>query len=719
MTEDLLENLKERNATLLKERETAKRLLDSAVDSLGFSVAVDENFSHRVLFEECARKVRAFITLDSLAFLLFSSDGLDYSLDYCDPPDERPFFEHEMLPLVEDRTFAWAVDRNRPVIVTSSDGGGQILLHSMTTQNRTIGMFMGYLSGNEEDVLDLSFAFLTVVLSSAASLLQNAELYGVIRSLNSELSKKIDSLQKSERSLAEAMRAREIFMANVSHEIRTPLNGILGVAALLEDSALDPRRRDLLNILKDESSSLLRLIDDLLDFSRMEAGKLSFEDAPFSFDDLWSNIRESFSARARQKNIRFLMELRGEPPAVVSGDAFRIRQVFGNIIGNALKFTSKGEVSVWGEITPGEEDDRLLTVDVKDTGIGITEEQAARLFRPFAQGDPSTTRKFGGTGLGLVISRRLLEGMGGVISIENNAGGGAHFRFSLPLKAAPIPLKNLEERVAAPLVFPPEYSILLVEDNETSRLVASSLLKKLGAPEVDVAVNGVQAIEKLSSKIYNLVFMDIQMPEMDGLEAVAIIRDPASPVLDHETPVAAMTANILPADREKYLDGGMNDYIRKPIIPEELTRILSKNLGIESAPLADKDEGGEENENLIFGREALLGRLEGDEELISRTLALFGKDSAKLFNDLSALLEAGKLEEAVMKAHTLRGAAANVEAKELMSAASAVEKKAEEGDQPGAFALMAKVFAARQRFMKAARLDDPDNPPLTRGEWKG
>lgn len=719
MADALLENLKERNATLLKEREAAKRLLDSAVDSLGFSVAVDENFSHKLLFEECARKVRAFITLDYLAFLLFTPDGLDYSLDYCDPPDGCLFFEEEMHPLVEDRTFAWAVDRNRPVIVTSSDGSGQILLHSMTTQNRTIGMFMGYLAGDEGDVLDLSFAFLTVVLSSAAALLQNAELYGVIRTLNSELNNKIHSLQKSERSLAEAMKAREIFMANVSHEIRTPLNGILGMAALLEDSSLDPRQRDLINILKGESTSLLRLIDDLLDFSRMEAGKLSFEDAPFSFQELWFTIRDSFAARSRQKNLRFTMELRGEVPGAVSGDAFRIRQVFGNLIGNALKFTSKGEVSVLGEITTLEDDAFLLTVDVRDTGIGITREQAARLFRPFAQGDPSTTRKFGGTGLGLVISRRLLEGMGGVISIEDAAGGGAHFRFTLPLKVAPKPLEELEKGIPGVLSFPPGYSILLVEDNDTSRLVATSLLKKLGAPEIDAAADGVQAIEKLSSKIYNLVFMDIQMPEMDGLEAVAIIRDPASPVLDHQTPVAAMTANTLPADKKKFRDAGMTDYISKPIIPAELAKVISRNLGVESGPPGDEDEGPEREGREVFKKEALRSRLEDDEALINRTLALFGRDSAKLFNDLSALLEGGELKEAVLKAHTLRGAAANVEARELMAAASAVERKAEEGDQPGAFALMVKVFAARQRFMKAARIDEPDNPSLRSGDWKG
>jgi signal transduction histidine kinase/CheY-like chemotaxis protein len=715
MTGESMEVLKKKLAAFTRDRETAKRLLESAVESLGFSVVVDEEFSSHHLFEECARKVRSFIAFDSIAFIVFSSDGLDFSLDFCDPLSGRSFFEKEMFPLVEDRTFAWAVDRNRPVIVTSTDGKGQILLHSMTTQNRTMGMFMGYLGEDEADILDLSFAFLTVVLSTAAGLLQNAELYSVIRDLNFELSKKIERLEESERSLAEAMRARDIFLANVSHEIRTPLNGILGMAGLLEDTVLDSRQSDMVRILRDESSSLLRLINDLLDFSRIEAGKLTFEDAPFDFPEFWNSIRDSFLPRARQKNIRFRMELKGDVQRTVSGDSLRIRQVFGNIIGNALKFTAKGEISVLGELVPEDDGSLLLRTDVRDTGIGISGEQAARLFRPFVQGDPSTTRKYGGTGLGLVITKRLLEGMGGAISIEPSDTAGAHFRFSLPLKLLAAKPQERNNSAGTSIGFPPEYSVLVVEDNDTSRMVAVSMLKKIGVPKIDTAEDGARAIEKLSSARYHLIFMDIQMPVMDGIEAVTIIRDPSSSVLDHKVPVAAMTANILQADREKYLKAGMTDYISKPILPEHLLALFLRELGGDRGRVPQKQYDDEES---IFRRDLLLKRMGGDEKLCKSAVMLFVNDSLKLAEELAALLESGDRGEARLKAHTLRGAAANVESREIMTAAAALERALENDDLVEAGSLLAEVFAARDRFI-AEVLPNDGISPKSAGEWKG
>lgn len=695
MTAENLESLKERLEILSRERETAKRLLESAVDSLGFAVVVNEEFSRYSLFEECARKVRTFITFDSLAFLVFSPDGLDLALAFSDPPGREGFFEEETAPLIEDRTFAWAVDRNRPVIVTARDGTGRILLHSMTTQNRTMGMFIGLLGEDEANILDLSFAFLTVVLSTVAGLLQNAELYSVIRELNSELTKKIERLEESEQSLAEAMRARDTFLANVSHEIRTPLNGILGMASLLGDTRLDSRQRELLKILGDESSSLLRLINDLLDFSRIEAGKLAFEDAPFNFADFWNSIGDSFRPRARQKNLRFKMELTGDPPATVSGDSLRIRQIFGNIVGNAIKFTSRGEVSVTGEIIRRGENSAVLRVDVRDSGIGITREQAARLFQPFTQGDSSTTRKFGGTGLGLVISRRLLEIMGGEISIVMSDGPGAHFTFSLPLKIVESALAEpqIGDLEGVP-VFPPGFSVLVAEDNDTSRLVAVSMLKKIGVPMVETAQNGAEAVEKLSRKRYDLVLMDVQMPVMDGIEAVAAIRDPSSPVLDHGVFVAAMTANILPADREKYFNAGMTGYISKPVLPGELERLLAGVLGKEEVPQQKKPP----SDRTVFRRDALLERVGGDEELCRMALNLFLGDSKKLVEELGALLESGAMKDARMKAHTLKGAAANVEAGEIRDAAAAVEGAAETGEKGKALSLAGDLFAAWDRF---------------------
>ncbi|NCB17529.1 MAG: response regulator, partial [Synergistales bacterium] len=296
---------------------------------------------------------------------------------------------------------------------------------------------------------------------------------------------------------------------------------------------------------------------------------------------------------------------------------------------------------VLGEILPGEEGWSDLRVDVRDTGIGISADQAARLFRPFVQGDPSTTRKYGGTGLGLVISKRLAEGMGGSISIEKTDHQGAHFRFRLPLKILAGKPRDKDSPGRTVIGFPPGYSVLVVEDNETSRLVAVSLLEKIGVPKIETAEDGAVAIEKLSSKRYDLVLMDIQMPVMDGMEAVAAIRDSTSPVLDHQVPVAAMTANILPADREKYLRSGMTDYISKPVLSDDLARLILKSLGAETARNLNRESG---DDMIIFRKDILLSRMGGDEKLCEKTLQLFVDDSLKLARDLAAFLESGDLD---------------------------------------------------------------------------
>lgn len=700
-----MDALNERITVLTRERETAKGILDSAVEALGFSVAVDDDFSEENLLKECAEKIRNFVHFNALAFFLFSSDGLEYFPSFTDPSYDLPFFEKEMALLVEDRTFAWTIDRNRPVIVTASDGKNKILLHSIITQNRTMGIFMGLLGEDESGILDLSFAFLTVLFSSLAGILQNAELYSLVQNLNSELSHKVRGLEESERNLATAMRARDLFLANVSHEIRTPLNGILGMAALLDDTEITARQRSMIKILRDESASLLRLVSDLLDFSKMEAGKLSFEDAPFSLREVWESVGESFSPRAKQKELDFAMILEGAVPEKVSGDSHRLRQVLGNLIGNGLKFTRRGGIFVDGRILEEGAESILLSVNVRDTGIGISSEKGAELFQPFVQGDASTTRKYGGTGLGLVISKRLVEGMGGTISFESAEGKGATFTFTLPLKKIALPAKASQnkEDIGKCDRWKEDLSVLVVDDNATSRLVALSMLKKLGVFSVETAENGAEALEKLAAGRYDLVLMDIQMPVMDGVETVRRLRGPSSPALNPQVPVAAMTANILPSDRERYLEAGMEGYIAKPILPEALRDLLCSIFSSEEAPPPAKTGEEEPQERAVFRREVLLERMGQDEELCCKALHLFLSDSEKILHELEGATKDLKTEEIITKAHLLRGASANVEAREMMLLSDEIEKAALRGDREAAEKSLAELRGAKERF--AAEID--------------
>ncbi len=723
-SDESIERLRERVRVLTGEREAAKRILEAAVDSLVFPVVVDETFSSDVLLVQAAQKLRSFIKLDALVFYLFSADGLDFFPAFCDPPEKISFFEEEMVPLVDDGTFAWAIDRNKPVIITARPGKvsadtdakeRQLLLHSIISSNRSIGMFMGLLGEDETAILDVSFAFFTVLLGSMASILQNAELYTMIQGLNNELQGKIERLEESERNLAEAMKAKEVFLANVSHEVRTPLNGIVGMTTLLEETFLDTRQRELLGVLKDESGALLRLINDLLDFSKMEAGKLVFEDTPFDLYELWSSVRDSFLPRAVAKNLSFSMTLEESTPRVVSGDSFRIRQVLGNLVGNAVKFTPAGFVEITGKCSERREEFFLFKVKVHDTGIGISTEKVDDLFQPFVQGDVSMTRKYGGTGLGLAISKRIVDGMGGWISLESREGEGSIFSFTIPMREVrvhegPLP-QSFREKETREDAFATS-SILVVEDNPTNRTVAVALLHLLGLQNIETAENGEEAIEKLAVTRYDLVFMDIQMPLLDGLQALAIIRDPSSKVTDHEIPVVAMTANALPGERERYIEAGMSDYISKPILAAELRRIVRRFLSgeIPDSPGSESFLHSAINthkpvasEHPPFRPAVLLERMGDDRELCRKTIALFIEDSAKILEKIGDATASGDAKESRRMIHALRGASANVEAFALALLAATAEQAAERGDLEEVGRVLPKIERAREEFIQVFR----------------
>ncbi len=719
---ETLEQLRERVRILTREREAAKWILESAVDSLSFSVIVDDSFSSEILLAQAAQKLRSFIRLDALVFFLFSSDGLDCFPAFCDPQECLSFFEQEMTPLVDDGTFAWAVGRNKPVVITArpsedKDTERRILLHSIMTSNRSIGMFMGLMGEDEAAVLDVSFAFFTVLLSSMASILQNAELYATIQGLNRELQGKIERLEESERNLADAMKAKEIFLANVSHEVRTPLNGIVGMTTLLEETPLDARQRELLGVLKDESGALLRLINDLLDFSKMEAGKLVFEDIPFDLYELWASVRDSFFPRAVAKKISFRMLLDESIPRFVSGDPLRIRQILGNLVGNAVKFTPSGAVTVSGTCRESNGERLLFEVRVKDTGIGIPSGKKEMLFQPFVQGDASMTRQFGGTGLGLAISKRIVDGMGGTIAFESREGEGSLFTFIVPLRPALIPgptISDPRQKEECEGAYAAA-SVLVVEDNPTNRTVAVALLNLLGLQHIETAENGREAIEKLSADRYGIIFMDIQMPLLDGFQALGIIRDPSSPVLDHETPVVAMTANVLPGERERSLAAGMSDYIAKPILPAELRRIVRRFLCEEEAESTYSAQDSVRSEGAfssvhsgktIFRPKVLLDRMGGDRDLCEQTIALFIEDSLKLLEKIAIAVQSGDADESRRMIHALRGASANVEAVDITLLSDTTEQAAARGDLEEAARALPELRNARDEFIRAVHALD-------------
>jgi CheY-like chemotaxis protein len=495
----------------------------------------------------------------------------------------------------------------------------------------------------------------------------------------------------------QANHAKSAFLANMSHEIRTPMNAIIGLTHLAEREANNPKQLDRLNKIGDSAHHLLAIINQILDISKIEAGKLSLEPSDFSLAHLVENSFEMVLDTLRSRGLSCHSEIDPALPRILHGDPLRLGQILLNYLSNATKFTERGSISVCITQVEIREQSRLVRFAVTDTGIGIPADQQSRIFDAFEQADDSTTRRYGGTGLGLAIARRLAQMMGGECGLSSTPGLGSTFWFTAQLgeKRSELaePERALQSTEAERLLSnrSQKTRILLVEDNLINQEVALELLRETGL-EVDLAANGQQAVDLFGTQTYDLILMDMQMPVMDGIAATRAIRQTPQ---GQSIPILAMTANAFGEDRQRCLEAGMNDHVAKPVDPANLYTMLIKWLPASGespasmhVPEKSLPPGPMAQSELIQAIARLpqidvatgLLAVRGREASYLRLLKSFIEQHAKDSLLIEQALADNLLPDAIRHAHSLKGAAATLGLTGIQQAAFAVEKALRENE---------------------------------------
>lgn len=488
-------------------------------------------------------------------------------------------------------------------------------------------------------------------------------------------------LIKAKEETERASRVKEVFLANISHEIRTPMNGILGIGGLLYKTNLNPKQAEYTKLILESADNLLHIVNDVLDFTKIESGKIELENIPFLLEEKISSTLKTFIFKIEEKGLELIFDNQLAPNTVLIGDPFRLGQVLNNLISNALKFTSSGQITVSAAQLNESGEIPVFEFKVNDTGIGISEENLANIFEEFVQASSETSRKYGGTGLGLSITKNLVEMQGGSIKAESSLNRGTCFTVRIPYQIGnSTMLKNSEEEE----VFIPidKKRILVAEDVTINQIIVRQILEEWGH-EVVLVANGKEAFEAHKKSDFDLILMDIHMPEVDGYEATQMIRQMGD-TIKAAIPIVALTANAFKKETERFAEAGFNDYITKPFTELGLYDCIKKQLELNNLIDFSKKPtkiNTEDNNQKLYDLSAIQGIDLDDTAFLIEIITIFIKNSTTDIHNLLKAIEDNQQNDIFQLAHRMKSSIYSLGIKQAYKIVESIEFYAKTGEQ--------------------------------------